>query len=183
VVQLVDKEKVAALITAESIIVGFFVTFGSGIGPALVSSIPQGKSIFGAVLAGLLISGLVVTAFESIYLLYRSIDISCVEDVLRSDERYRAGYDLFRLVLLGAGFYVGANAFSILNYGMTTEYFAVYARVPLQVQRICYLVGAYLIAGWSLLVVIAPVGLTEDLHKVYDVIVRDRKNREVGHHG
>jgi len=79
----------------------------------------MGKPIFGAVLAGLLISALALTAFRSILLLYQSIDISNLYDMRRSDERYRAGYDLFLMVIIGSGTYVLMNVISIVHYAVT----------------------------------------------------------------
>jgi hypothetical protein len=67
---LVDKGKVTALMTAESIIVALLVAYGPTVNNTLVSLMKRGEPIFGTVLAGLLISGLAITAFRSIYLLY-----------------------------------------------------------------------------------------------------------------
>jgi hypothetical protein len=64
--------KVAALITVESIIVALLVAFGAGINQALLSSIHKGESVLGVVFAGLLISVLALTAFRSVLLLYQS---------------------------------------------------------------------------------------------------------------
>jgi hypothetical protein len=157
VVRLVDKGKVPPLITAESIIVALLVAYGSTIGGTLATLSKEGESIFGAVSAGLLISGLAITAFQSIYLLYKSIDISC--DVLRSDERYSAGYTLFLAVLFGSGFYVAVNAFSILNYAMTGE------NLRVSDQRVCIIIETSLLVAWSLLVMFTPLELAKYLRK------------------
>jgi hypothetical protein len=118
VVRVVES-KVATLVTAESIIVGFLVAFAPGVNQALVSSMMAGKPSFGAVLAGFLISALALTAFRSILLLYQSIDASRTLDDSR--DRYRTGYDLFLMVILGSGVYVLINAVSILHYALTAE--------------------------------------------------------------
>ena len=123
---MVDRgQRVATLITAESIIVGFLVAFGLGVNQTLVSWIETGKPIFGTVFAGLLISLLALTAFRSMLLLYQSIDISDVDGAMLSDERYRVGYDLFLMVIALTGFYVLTNAFSILHYAVAHENYAV----------------------------------------------------------
>jgi hypothetical protein len=155
-VQLVDKENVTALITAEAIIVGLFVAYGSGIGGTIATLSKEGESIFGAVLAGLLISGLAITAFESIYLLYKSIRISPVDN-----ERYTAGYRLFVTVLFGSGFYIAVNAFSILNFAMTNKNL----QVPPEIQHMCVIIATSLLVGWSLLVLFTPVELTRYLRE------------------
>jgi hypothetical protein len=159
VVQLVDKAKVSALITTESIIVALLVAYGSTIGGTLATLSKEGESIFGAVSAGLLISGLAITAFQSIYLLYKSIDISDLDDVKCSDERYSAGYYLFLAVLFGSGFYVAVNAFSILNYAMTGE------NLRVSDQRVYIIIETSMLVAWSLLVLFTPFELTKFLRK------------------
>jgi hypothetical protein len=154
-VQLVDKGKVTALMTAESIIVAFLVTYGATVNNTLVSLTKSGEPIFGTVLAGFLISALAITAFQSIYLLYRSIAINIfdLKDLRYTDERYKAGYDLFLMVIAGSGFYVVMNAFSILHYAM------IRANVPDTEPLYTSIAGSFLVA-WLLLVVFIPLELT-----------------------
>ena len=153
---MVDREqRVATLITAESIIVGFLVAFGSGVNQTLVSWIETGKPIFGTVFAGLLISALAITAFQSIYLLYRSIDISDADDLLHSDGRYKSGYDLFLMVIAGSGVYVVVNAYSILHYAMMG------GNVPVPCEPLSISIAGSFLVAWVLLVVFTPLELTE----------------------
>jgi hypothetical protein len=149
------EQRVATLITAESIIVGFLVAFGSGVNETLVFWIERGKPIFGTVLAGLLISGLALTAFRSIYLLYKSIDISDVCDVQHSDERYIAGYYLFLIVIGGSGVYVLMNGYSILHYAMTG------GNLPVPCESLWISIATSLLVAWVLLVVFKPLELAE----------------------
>jgi hypothetical protein len=156
VVQLVDKRNVTALMTAESIIVGFLVTYGVTINDKFVSLTRNGEPIFGTVLAGFLISALAITAFQSIYLLYRSIDISIsdLNDLKDSDKRYKAGYDLFLMVLAGSGLYVVMNAYSIIHYAV------IGANVPDIEPLYISIAGSFLVA-WLWLVVFTPLELTD----------------------
>ena len=146
--------RVTALMTAESIIVAFLVAYGPTVNSTLVSLMASGKPIFGTVLAGLLISAVALTAFRSILLLYQSIDISNLDDVRHSDERYRAGYDLFLMVIAGSGVYVLINAYSILHYAMIGE--NVDVPEPLSIS----IAGSFFVA-WVLLVVFKPLELTK----------------------
>jgi len=99
--------------TAESIIVGFLLAYTSLINERVVAlkNLTPPQSVFTTVLAGLLVYGLVLTAFRSLLLLFDSIRTG---DPF--ERNYNAGYDLFLLVILGSGLYVLMNAFSILHY-------------------------------------------------------------------
>jgi len=160
--QLVERmeRRVAALMTAESIIVAFLVVYGATVNETLVSWKKSGEPIFGTVFAGLLISALAITAFQSIYLLYRSIDISNPSDAQCSAERYRAGYDLFLMVILGSGFYVVINAFSILHFAMTG------GNVPVPDEQLHISIAGSFLVAWLLLVVFIPLELTECIRSI-----------------
>lgn len=143
--------------TAESIIVAFLVVYGATIGETLVSWKKSGEPIFGTVFAGLLISALAITAFQSIYLLSKSIDItiSDLKGLRYSDERYRAGYDLFLMVTVGSAFYVMINAFSILHYAVKGH------NVRLDNEPLCISIAASFFIAWALFAVLRPLKLIE----------------------
>jgi len=143
--QLANKEtKVTALMTAESIIVGFLLAYTSLINERVVAlkSLSPPQSVFTTVLAGLLIYGLVLTAFRSLLLLFESIRIrdSC-------ESNYNAGYDLFLLVILGSGLYVLMNAFSILHYATTN------CIVTPPDEYLFYKIAALFFAAWVVVLV------------------------------
>ena len=142
--------KVTALITAESIIVGFLAAYATLVNSTLVYWSERGGQIFTTVFAGLLIYAMMLTAFRSVHLLFRSIDTDDPEN-----EDYRAGYDLFLIVLFGSGIYVLMNAASVVHFSMTG------ANVPIPDERLSISIAASFFAGWVSCVVIAPVHLTK----------------------
>jgi hypothetical protein len=111
--QLGDKDQVTALMTAESIVVGFLLAYSSlfNVRVVDVTHLPQPQSPVSTVLAGFLVYGLILTAFRSLLLLFESIRTAdpC-------EGNFRAGYDLFLLVILGSGIYVVMNAVSVVHY-------------------------------------------------------------------
>jgi hypothetical protein len=169
--------KVAALITVESIIVALLVAFGSGINQALLTSIQRGESVLGVIFAGLLISVLALTAFRSVLLLYRSIDISDVDDAMRSDERYRVGYDLFLMVILLTGVYVLVNAFSLLHYAVAKENVSACGQ-PSETQNLIIIVAGIFSFIWGGLSVFYPFWLTKFFRRI-----RDKRKHELLHLG
>jgi hypothetical protein len=58
-------------------------------------------------LAGMLANAIILTCFASIYILFRSIN---------TNDEYAAGYNLFKLALLGSVIFVLVNAFSIFQF-------------------------------------------------------------------
>jgi hypothetical protein len=142
--------KVTVLITAESIIVGFLAAYATLVNSTLVYWSERGGQVFTTVFAGLLIYAMMLTAFRSVHLLFRSIDTDDPEN-----EDYRAGYDLFLIVLFGSGIYVLMNAASVVHFSMTG------ANVPILDERLSISIAASFFAGWVSCVVIAPVDLTK----------------------
>lgn len=107
----VMDRKVAALMIAESVIVGLMFAYAPSVNTTLVFWIGQGGSPVTTVWAGLGIYVLILTGFRSIHLLFKSIDT-----VDKDNENYRAGYYLFLAVIVGSSTYVLSNAISILHY-------------------------------------------------------------------
>ena len=152
-------QRVATLITAESIIVGLLVAFGSGVNETLVKSIERGEKIYGVVFAGLLISALAVTAFRSILLLYKSTYFE--ESSPKHYEYYMAGYDLFKVVIVGTGLYVIVNGFSIFNYAVAhrnVDVAGITCLANVNERVFTVAIGTFFVA-WSLVAVLAPLEL------------------------
>jgi hypothetical protein len=142
--------RVTALMTAESIIVGFLGAYATLVNSTLVFWSERGGRIFTTVFAGLLIYAMMLTAFRSVHLLFKSIDTN---DLNNKD--YKAGYDLFLVVLFGSGIYVLMNAVSVVHFSMTG------ANVPIPDERLSISIAASFFVAWVLLVVLAPLELTE----------------------
>jgi hypothetical protein len=172
-VQLADTGRVTALMTAESIIVALLIAYAPTINNTLVTLMKRREPIFGTVLAGLLISAVALTAFRSLLLLYKSIDISNVDDVMRSDENYRAGYDLFLMVILGSGVYVLSNAFSIVHYAIWRSN-VVFSCVPVSPSELSSIetpnieVAGIFIGVWVILSVFRPFHVTRFFRCIRD---------------
>ncbi len=172
---MADKGNVTALMTAESIIVALLIAYAPTINNTLVSLMKRQEPILGTVLAGLLISAVALTAFRSVLLLYKSIDIgiSNQDDVMHSDENYRAGYDLFLVVILGSGVYVLMNAVSIVHYALWHSN-VVFSCVPVSPSELPSIEKPYIVAagiltgGWALLTVFFPIPLTQFFECVRD---------------
>lgn len=109
---MANKDKVTALITAESIIAGFMIAYGTLVGQMLMYwSQVKGASLFTTFQAGLLASAVVLTCFRSVLLLFKSLDAKGTNNV-----KYKAGYDLFIVAILGSCLYVIMNVASIYNF-------------------------------------------------------------------
>ncbi len=144
--QLLDKtRRVTALMTAESIIVGFSIAYASLINERVVHLRDFGKPVFTTVLAGLLVYGLVLTAFRSLLLFYKSI---------RTDDpferNYNSGYDLFLMTILGSGLFALMNAASIVHYAKTKCY------VSPPDELLFTGIATLLFGSWVLLVLLTP---------------------------
>lgn len=112
-----DKtEKVTVLMTVESVIAGFMITYGALVGQMLITWRELHGELFTTVFAGVLIYALVLTALRSMLLLFKSIDRKDQDDA-----NYMAGYSLFKTLVYGSGLYVLLNVASILNFGITQK--------------------------------------------------------------
>jgi len=110
---LADKGNVTALMTAESIVVGFLLVYASLINETVVRLKDTEQPVFTTVLAGFLVYGLVLIAFRSLLLLFESIRTGDPYE-----RNYNAGYDLFLMVIIGSGVYVLMNAVSVVHYAI-----------------------------------------------------------------
>lgn len=166
-VQLANRDdrqdrKVAALMTAESVIVGLMFAYAPTVNSTLVFWIKEGGSPVTTVWAGLGIYVLILTGFRSIYLLFKSIDT-----VDPSNRNYRAGYYLFLAVIFGSSTYVLSNVISILHYAQCNAAVGVpqwlmWAPVPP-------------FSLWMLLVYVYPSCLTEWLRRRVECLRRQVK--------
>lgn len=97
----------SALITAESIIAGFMITYGA-LGAQLL--IKWGMLGLGATtyMAEIMANAIILTSFTSILILFRSIKTPTLNTV-----EYDAGYNLFILSIFGSAFFVVVNSYSI----------------------------------------------------------------------
>jgi hypothetical protein len=102
--------------TAESVIVGFLFAYASLFNLRVVQlkTATPAQPVFSTVLAGLVVYGLILTAFRSLLLLFESIRTADPYE-----RNYNAGYDVFLMVILGSGLYVLMNAVSVLHYART----------------------------------------------------------------
>jgi hypothetical protein len=116
-----NEARVTALMTAESIIVVFLFAYSPVINQTLLHWGDQPLSILTSTVGtGLVIYQLILIAFRSIHLLYKSID---TDDL--NNENYRVGYGLFLMVIAGSCIFVAENALSILLFPL--------ARMPLNI--------------------------------------------------
>jgi len=137
------------------------VRLRSLVNPALVSWSEKGGPLVSTIWSGLLIYGLILIGFRSILLLLKSIDTPDPGDTI-----YRAGYDLFLLVIVGTCFYVGLNAFSILHFATTG------GSVNIPNPRLSIAFGASVFVFCVLVVWIFPCELTRCLRRGYDALMR-----------
>jgi hypothetical protein len=118
------KERVAVLITAESIIAGFMIAYGAINGQLLVQWSRYGGSYMTTTyVAGIVIYTIVLTCFVSIALLFNSLrteNTNRTEDDLRG--RYNAGYDLFLMAILGSAVFVVTSGYSIYHLAVSSDY-------------------------------------------------------------
>lgn len=115
-----------------------------------------GKPVFTTVLAGLLVYGLVLTAFRSLLLLFESIRTGdpC-------ERNYNAGYDLFLMVILGSGLYVLMNAVSVVHYAMTGSMVSAPGE-PLSASEPLFTgTAVFFFVAWVPLVLFVPLPLTQ----------------------
>lgn len=128
------------IITAESIIAGFMITYAALVSQMLVSwSTKTGASLFTTLQAGLLTSLVVLTCFTSIVYLYRSTDSP---DLRANSGNFQIGYDLFIAALLGTGLYVIFNIlswfrFSLLSFQGVQPYpISIQFEIPLSIAEL-----------------------------------------------
>jgi hypothetical protein len=148
-------DKAIALMTAESIIIVFLFAYAPVISPTLVDWAQKGGSLVTTVWAGLGIYWLILTGFRSIVLLFKSIDTADLDNA-----GYRAGYDLFLVVIVGSSIYVVANIISILNFAATGSSVS----IPNQLQWIAFPVP--FLAVWVLWIWASPLSLTRWLRRL-----------------
>jgi hypothetical protein len=113
----IKTDKVTVLITAESIIAGFMIAYGGGVGPNLLYWSEKGGSLLTTYFAGLLTYATVLTCFASILLLFKSLDAEEENDV-----RYSWGYRLFIVTILMSCFYVGISVVSIYHFTVSADH-------------------------------------------------------------
>jgi len=163
VVQLGDKGKVTALMTAESIIAGLLLAYAPVVNERVVSlkNATPPQPVFSTVLAGLLIYGLVLTAFRSLLLLFESIRTGdpC-------ERNYNAGYDLFLMVIIGSGAYALMNAVSVVHYAIIGSNVTVPCEPVFTSELPSIIVAGILTVGLVMLFVFFPLQLTEAARRV-----------------
>jgi len=158
---LADKRNVTALMTAESIIVGFLLAYAPVVNERVVSLRDTGKPVFTTVLAGLLVYGLVLIAFRSLLLLFESIR---TDDLY--EKNYNAGYDLFLMVILGSGLYALMNALSVVHYAMTGSNVSAPGE-PLSTSEPLFIgTAVFFFVAWVLLVLLVPLPLTQYAQRI-----------------
>ena len=157
---MADKENVTALMTAESIVVGFLLVYASLINARVVDLRKASQPVFSTVLAGFVVYGLVLVAFRSLLLLFESIRASDFYD-----DNYNAGYALFLLVILASGFYVMMNTFSLVHYAIFNSTVAFCKELPTCESGPIYGTGLLTIVLVMVLVII-PVPLVKGVRQV-----------------